>query len=462
MTSVMDSPTAADQSVELPNELKIPLPASSSCSEDEGDSQKRISVDHPVQDHGSISTSATEKYKEESHPLSSTPPKGESTAEIVNPITSKTPPFSLDELARLIGLEQHENCRWHSIRKSVEDLSFAFALDRRLIRSSSVAFRILIERFRANDHAGFATAYQTSQSLADSCNTTGQPVQISGQHGENNERNAETFDEPSYSWLQRLSPGHRKGILDLVLKIRTEPTFMAEHISSLPPSDFAALTTSYQRFNLGDSVFQNHSHGKVRQVPKDSNFTASVDSIRSFNRNDPYFLLLYGLFDDSSKLGTHEYSLRADMWSTVCAKILEDGKRGSDEFAITTMDAFSGFQEWKLKSKMEMFLMKILHEGAFLLDPPQPADFKQPVEIQNAQAAVAVAHFFDKSLKNLFELLTNGPIQKSVPETALNFAHAVLSKIKEPRIRLRTKTLITSRWYFTSFISTILVYPEVS
>lgn len=451
-----------DQSLELPMELKIPLPASSTCSDDEGDTIK-ADLDSQIQPPESVETEG--KSQDGSLPVLSSVPSDRSADARVKTEVAKTPCISLDELARLVESEQYERRRGLSIRSDMGQLSFMYALHRRLVRSSDIAYRTMVDQFRASDHSGFASTYQAIETLTIDCNATRHSTQAHDDHSGENELDLETGEDLPHSWLQRLPPAYRNGVLAFLTNIRTNKTFLSECFSGLSSLELTALIASYQRLAPGDSVFQKHSLNKIRTMGKDPQnrvLPQKVEAIRDFNRNDPYFLLLYALFDDSSKPDSQESLLRIETWSTACARILEDGKHGSDEFTITTLDTFAGFREWKLKPKLEMFLMKILHEGAFLLDPPQPADFKQPVEIRNAQAAVAVSQFFDKSLKELFELLVNGSAQNGVPESALGFAHAVLSKIQDPRIRLRAKTFITSRWYFSSFISTVLVYPEVS
>lgn len=460
--TVAASSMETDHSLEIPIELKIPLPASSTCSED-GDTNIELGLENHTQTPQLLE--AEERPRCKSLPAISDVLNDKSTIEDANMEVAKTRSVTLDELARLVESEQYERRRSFAVRNELGQISFIVALDRRLIHSSAVAYRTMVDQFRASDHGGFAVTHQAMETLTIDCDNVEQSNQICTDHNGETEPDLENWEEPQCSWLQKLPPAYRNGVLTFLTNIRTSPTFLSECISSLSSLELTTLTASYQRLVNGESIFQAHSLSKIRTMGRSTlnkNSTRKVEAIHNFNRSDPYFLLLYVLFDDSLKPGSHESVLRADTWSTTLAKILEDGKQGSDEFALVTLDAFAGFREWNLKPKLEIFLMKIIHEGAFLLDPPQAADFKQPVELQNAQAAVAVSRFFDESLKQLFELLISGSIQNSVPESALNFTHAILGKIRDPRIRLRAKTFITSRWYFSSFISTLLVYPEVS
>lgn len=89
-------------------------------------------------------------------------------------------------------------------------------------------------------------------------------------------------------------------------------------------------------------------------------------------------------------------------------------------------------------------------------------EFTEPIEMHNAKAAIAEADFFESALTGLLELLTSDGSLQAVPESALVFSHAVLRKIEDPKLRLRAKRYIVCSWYFATFISSVLVYPEVS
>lgn len=461
--TVAASPMETDQSLELPIESRIPLPASSTCSEDEGDASIDADLDDQIQAPQLVK--AERKHEDIYLPLLPDVWTDKSTAKGAKTQVTEKPSISVNELARLVESEQYERRRGLFIRNGLEQVSFDFALNRRLIRSSKTAYRTLVDQFRAIDHGGFTSSYQAVETLKIDCDAIARPAQMHNNHTGENDLNSGNWEELPSSWLQRLPPAYQNGVLAFLTNIRTDKTFLSECLLGLTSLELTALTASHQQLAHDDSVFQTHFLSKIRAAGKDSQDKIGPHkayTLRNFYQNDPYFLLLYALFDDSLKPDSQESLLRADIWSTACARILEAGKNGSDEFAVITLDTFAGFWEWKLKPKLEIFLMKVLHEGAFLLNPLQPADFKQPVELRNARAAVAISHFFDEALKELFELLANGPIQNAVPESALHFAHAVLGKIRDPRIRLRAKTFIISRWYFSSFISTILVYPEVS
>ena len=458
MTSVSTSPMETVHSPGIPIELKIPLPASSEGSEDEDDHRQAegIRVERPL-------NTAEESHKSAGPPESSAEQQ-DLIDEDAHTVVAKTASISLDELTWLVKLEQYANRSARSACARLNELWLSSALARRLIHSSSLAFRDMVDQFRNNDHSGFTASYQACEELVDACVQDENSRSSHDLYGGEMEPNLEISEDYSIPWIRKLPLAHQQDILEFLSRIRTDKSFLSSCISRLSSSELQTLASSHQPSRSSDSVFQHHFQNQTRSIGKERRtgmVAPRVGALRELHKNDPFFSLVYGVFDDTSDYGSQEHRLRVDVWSTACARILMENKHGSEDFVITMLDAFSSFQNWKLKPNMEMYLMKLLNRGAFLLDPPQPTNFKQPVEISNAQAAVAVSKFFDDALKDLFVLLVDDQSQLSVPAVALDFAHAVLSKIQDPGIRLRTKTFITSGWFFSSFISNVIVYPEV-
>lgn len=443
----------------IPMELKIPLPASGECSEDEDDHTKAkgIRVERPPK-------TSRELHEATGPPVSSVEQLDGLIDKDVHTVVAKVASISLEELVRLVKLEQYANRNARSTCARLYELLLSSALARKLVHSSSLAYHSMVDQFRNNDHSGFTVSYQVCEELVDECVQDENSRPFHDPYGGEIEPNPEVHEDYSIPWIRKLPSAHQDDILGFLSRIRTDKSFLSDCISRLSPLELQTLASSHQFSRSSDSVFQHHFQTHTRSIGKDrrtGTLAPRVGALRELYKNDPFFSLLYGVFDDTSEFGSQEHLLRVDVWSTACARILMENKHGSEDFVITMLDAFSSFQDWKLKPNMEMYLMKLLNQGAFLLDPPQPTNFKQPVETSNAQAAIAVSNFFDNALKDLFVLLADEQPQFSVPATALSFAHAILSKIRDPRVRLRTQTFITTGWFFSSYISNVIVYPEV-
>ena len=378
--------------------------------------------------------------------------------------------ISLEELAHLVDLESCQRSQTSSIETDLDRLSLSCGLDRRLISTLSIAYGNLIDQYKTDDQAGFGGLYEACEQLKASCDTARATFSTTGSDFQRDPPHPEDLERRS---CFQMLPTDDHGIVTAFLtRIRTEPSFLSDRLSSMSSSELTALTSSYHPAGIDFSVLPNHSHGKTQFYSRDSQMmklSRRMDNLHRFHNQDPLFALLYGVFDSSSRPGSPEHFRRTDIWTTVCARNFTEGftegkpgKSGSDELAIAALDAFANFQDWGMKTMIETYLMKTLAEGSFVLDPDgQAMTSTDPIEL-HTRAAIAEAGFFDQALTDLLGLLTTEPRNQAVPETALVFVHAILRKIEDRKLRLKAKHFIVCRWYFATFISSIVVYPEVS
>ena len=464
-TSLTASPMEAQDVEEVPVELKIPLPPSTGDSDEEVDYEVKLRT--RAMDPTSVSANTEVSHPEDAESISEAPlpdtTGGSPTTEAHTPS-----PTSLEELAHLVELERFHRSRTIAIETDMDRLSLSCGLDRRLISTLSIAYGNLIDQYKTDDQAGFGGLYDACEQLKASCDTAGAITNHAGPSPEKDGVFPEDLDRRSSIHL--LPPNDQNLIVAFLTRIRTEPDFLSDRISSLSPSELTALTSSYHPAGIDFSVLPNHSHGKTQYYSTDSQMmklSRRMDNLHRFHNQDPLFALLYGVFDSFSRPGSSEHHRRTDIWSTICARIFTEGftgaKPGGDELAIATLDSFANFQDWGMKPAIETYLMKTLAEGSWLLDPDlQTTIPNDPMEMHKAQTAIGELDFLDKALTELVRLLATESRNQAVPETALNFVHAILRKIEDRKLRLRAKHFIVCRWYFATFISSIVVYPEVS
>ncbi|KAL6722278.1 hypothetical protein ACLMJK_001385 [Lecanora helva] len=460
-TSVTASPMESHAPDELPIELKVPLPSSSTCS-DHDEAKEKVVAD-PVIGY-------PEGQKEDLHSNRTETDKAgkpeDNIDEIRQPEDSFVDPsVTLEELTQLLDLETYEKYQALSSQTRLEQLQLSCGLHRRLISTLSIAYGNMIDQYKTDDQAGFAGLYEACEQLKSSCEVKSSPrIGLSQSHKVDRE------DSTLVPGIQTLSSKEQDSMLAFITRLRTEPTFMSERISELSSTEFTALTSSYHPAGIDFSILQNHSHGKSQFFSKDSQMmklSRRMDNLHWFHNRDPFFAMLYGIFDCAAKPGTCEYTRRIEIWSAICTKTMLQGfagsRPGSDELAIASMDAFANVQDWPLKSKIEVYLMGILAKGVPILEPAisSSSDVKEPPETHNAKAAIAETDFFEDALTDLFDFLTRGNVQQAVPPGALSFAHGVLRRIEDPKLRVRAQQFIVIRWYFATLMSSILVYPEV-
>lgn len=465
-TSVTASPMEPHDPNELPIELKIPLPSSSVCSGQV--EEKGIITEDSVQG----STDAHMPGKEDLHPDNgSLVPEahGDNGLEASKLESSSGTAVALEELAYLVKLEAYQQRQTIAAQVEVERLRLSYGLDRRLLSTLTIAYGNMIDQYKTDDQAGFAGLFDACEQLKAACDSV--DCSIGSTETTPKDDIVTGVNQESQSPIHKLPPLEQETVLTFLTRIRTEPNFLSEKVSNMSSAGLTALTSSYHPAGIDFSILQNHSHGKSHLFSRDSQMmklSRRMDNLHRFHDQDPFFALLYGVFDVSARPGSGEHNRRVDVWSTVCARNMIEGfsgsRPGADELAIATLDAFASFQDWSLKPRMEAFLRKLLAEGSFLLEAPssQAVDFREPLETHYAKAAIAEADFFEKALTDLFELLTAEGFLQPVPPSVLTFAHAVLRKIEDAKLRIRAQQFIVIRWYFATFLSSVIVYPEVS
>ncbi len=466
-TSVTASPLEFHDADELPMELKIPLPPSSACSED--NEEKEHPAERSVQEE---SLKAEASRGTDTHPDHAYPGlevHDDATPEVPEPELLPEPAMTLEDLAYLVELEVYQEHRAIAAQAELDRLRLTCGLGKRMISTFMIAYGNMIDQYKTDDQAGFAGLFEACEQLKASCDLAGHTIGSSGDESKKSPMNQDDVESPSF--IQMLQPQEQEAVLVFLARVRTEPNFLSDRISSMSPIELTALTSTYHPAGIDFSILQNHSHGKSQAFSRDSQMmklSRRMDNLHRFHNQDPFFSLLYGVFDSSAPPGSREHTRRLDIWSTVCARNIVEGfagsRPGTDEFAIASLDAFASSQDWTLKPRMETYLMRLLVEGSFLLESPpnRAVNFNEPMETHNAKAAIAEANFFEDALTDLFELLSAGNFQQAVPTDVLAFAHALLRKIEDPKLRLRAQQFIVIRWYFATFVSSIVVYPEVS
>lgn len=466
-TSVTASPMEPQDLDTLPIEMKIPLPSSSCCSMED---LQALKEDLALQ--GNNLLSGDRKSKDESKGDGSQPTVKDTPGNQVQKApdqveSSSASSVSLEELARLVDVERFEKRRAFSATSQLERQSIRCGLNRRLYSTMTIAYGNLIDQYKGDDQAGFAGLYECLEKVKNMSSLEDLAVSDDDARDYQESLDTNSNSRNRQPWTQQLPAEYYKCMVDFLTRLRTDPDFLADRVASLEPSELAALTSSYHPAGVDLSVLANHSHGMTQFYSQDSQMmklSRRMDNLQHFHDQDPFFTLIYCLFDTTAATGSLEYARRNDVWSSTCAGVIADRKPGGDELIIATADAFVSLEDWKLKPQIELYLQTILAEGSFLLDPlvNVPLNPYESSESKNASHAIRVANFFETALNELFHLISSVPHKEALPKTAQDFVQSTIRKIQDPQMQLRAKQFLISRWYFASFLSSVLVYPEVS
>ncbi|KAL8970901.1 MAG: hypothetical protein Q9183_001308 [Haloplaca sp. 2 TL-2023] len=369
--------------------------------------------------------------------------------------------ISLARLRNAIHLEHYHRNHAASLHREMRGLTLSFGLNGRLIPSLAIAYRTMADAYQDNDPVGFAKLYQACEHISEVCNTHAQeavPAAVTPQ------TLPEELPTPT-SWFERLPQEGQSCLLSLISKLRTDKDFLASRISAMSFAEFTAFFSRSHVSSKPQSIFRvpfQRKHDDGQSEFSSQRNSPVVNDLRGLHSGNRFFAMFNGIFSASCNPRTLEYRLRTDVWSTACAKVIVEGKTGSDEFITTVLDAFSETANWRLKPELERYIAEVLQKGAFLLDhsPKESTKFKEPLETRNAKAAVATSNFFDKALKDLLRILLDSPALGMLPEGLLELIHCILQDIPNPEMRNRARNFIASKWYLASFVCQALIYPE--
>jgi hypothetical protein len=252
-------------------------------------------------------------------------------------------------------------------------------------------------------------------------------------------------------------------LLAFVSEIRTKPDFLATRILNLSQQELASLTSFRQALDPIDSVMAMQARGKAmgsNQKASQSSSLSPVERLLSFQRHDPLSALVYTIFANSSGPDSAEDLRRTDVFATTCAKLIMESKQGMEKFIKTILDVWAGMREWPGKANLELYLMKVLQDGQFLLEKAEDRPGAQPVP-RSTKDTIAADDFFDKAVKRLFEVIDDEPSAGGIPEGVLEIGNAILRKLDESRnLRKGAQNFFVSRWLFSTFLLNAIIHPE--
>lgn len=383
---------------------------------------------------------------------------------VARPISSTT----LAELAHLLRLERDHSRNYRRLQERLYRCLISNGLSARLGRCGNLAQTALAEYFRLDDKRGFASLYDALHDVRLSCDATRRYAYMEPDLDIRMPEGAETGELPTFpSFLHQIPGKMRDDLLHFISQIRTNPDFLAGRIASLSSSELLSFTTSYQFLEPTDSVLSGQPRGR----PQGSGIrrgvglhSSPVERLISFQRHDPLSGLLYTVFASSGGPHASEDLRRTDVWSSTCAKLITEGTRGGEQFMRVVLNAWSTLRDWPAKERLELYLVRVLQDGAYLLDrvDQQVPGAKRHSDTSGSKESLAPDEFFEISLKRLFETINGPPGAEGLPQGVLELGGAILRKLESPKKQRAASTFIISKWFFSSYLLNAIIYPEVS
>lgn len=338
------------------------------------------------------------------------------------------------------------------------------ALSARLARCGELAHRTLVDNFRADDKKNFANLCNAIHDVRNSCDVARRYAMLEPDL-DIGRLKQDGMEEPgSFSTFMHEIPSRsRDTLLHFLTQIRTNPEFLATRISNLTATEISALTLFHQGLEPIDSVLPFHNRPKGH--PPNSNRNPShvpsaVERLLSFQRHDPLSTLIHTCFANSAGPDSAEDLRRTEIWATTCARLITENRSGNDAFICNVLNVWTAMRDWSGRSNMEWYLMKILEDGAFLLEKAEDqAGTRIHVEPRNAKDSIAADEFYDAAIKGLFEVVDD-PGSGGIPEGLLELGNAILRKL-DPKRHNSTRRFLVSKWFFSVFLLNVIIHPEV-
>ncbi|KAI0005774.1 hypothetical protein F4779DRAFT_620840 [Xylariaceae sp. FL0662B] len=399
-------------------------------------------------------------------------------SQYTNPhLTVENEGTTLEELAHLVRLSKYQERKCANTRIRLQKNLISTALSARLTRCGEMSQRNLADSFRNDDKRAFGNLYSAIQDVRNSCDATRryallepemEPVQSPGVAASENASTTGSIVAGSSvaPFLMDISASAREAFLNFLTQIRTNPDYLATRLCALNSSELQVLTTFHQGLEPIESVLPYHSRPSGRGHGAGAGRTSSltpnaVERLLSFQRHDPLSALIYTCFANSAGPDSAEDKRRTGIWATAFARMISS-KSTSEPILISILNAWSAMRDWSGRSNMEWYLMKILEDGAFLLDRAEDQNGTRfNLSDWTSKDSIAAEEFYDRAVNELFEIIDDEDAT-GIPEGVIELGNEILRRLQGGDNNLvgTTRRWFVYKWLFSSWLLAVVIHPE--
>lgn len=395
---------------------------------------------------------------------------------------------TLDELAHLVRLSKYQERKRANTRVRLQRTLVSTALSARLTRCGEIAQRNLAECFRTDDKKTFASLYGAIQDVRKSCDEVRRYAHLEPELESMSAAmvSSESLDTPTGSvvgagpmagstipFLHEISADARETFLSFLSKIRNDPDYLATRICALTNAERAAITTFHAGLDPIESVLPlyNKPHARGPGAASGRHATNApnpVERLLSFQRHDALSALIHTCFANSAGPDSAEDKRRTDIWATACARLMSksatESKAGNENVPIEpvlihVLNVWSSMRDWSGRSNMEWYLMKILEDGAFLLDRAEDQHGTRfNISDWTSKDQIAAEEFYDRATDELFEILDDEDAT-GLPEGLLEMGNQILKRLDHKYVDSTRKWFIY-KWLFSVWLLGVVIHPE--
>ncbi|KAI1313321.1 hypothetical protein F5Y03DRAFT_161083 [Xylaria venustula] len=397
-----------------------------------------------------------------------------------NYVTVEDEETTLQELAHLVRLSKYQERKRTQTRVRLQRNLISTALSARLTRCGETTQRNLADLFRSGDTHMFAKVYDAVQDVRNSCDATRRYALLDPdmEHFQSaGMASSETLDNPpsvagSISnspvtpFFADIDSQSRETILNFLTQIRTNPDYLASRLCALSVTELQALTVFHVGLDPIESVLpfgntQSSGRGSTSAANKSS--ASAVERLLSFQRHDPLSALIYTCFANSAGPDSAEDKRRTQVWATACSRLIQAAPVEYENVLVAIVNVWSAMRDWSGRSSMEWFIMKVLKDGAFLLDradDPQGNRFHD-IGDWTTKDSIRIEEFYDQVLNELFDLLDDED-GTGIPEGVLELGNEILRHLQNiaPSKVDSTRNWFVYKWIFSNWLTAVLIHPE--
>ncbi|TEA19212.1 hypothetical protein C8034_v010295 [Colletotrichum sidae] len=386
---------------------------------------------------------------------------------------------TLEELAHLVRLSKYQERKRANTRIRLQRNLISTALSARLNRCGEIARKNLVDCFRSDDKKTFAALFHAIYDVRKSCDELRRYALLEPELDSLQTpalASSESLETPPKStsghtslgsmtpFLLELPASVRETFLNFLNQIRTNPDYLATRLCSLTPAELNAFISFHQGLEPVESVLPYHgrstrSHAGGASGRALAQSPTAIERLLSFQRHDPLSALIHTCFANSAGPDSAEDRRRTEIWGTALARLITQSKAASEPMLISVLNVWTAMRDWSGKSSMEWYLMKILEDGAFLLDKAEDQHGTRfNLADWTAKDSIAAEEFYDRAVNELFEIIDDEDAT-GIPEGLVELGNAILKKLDSKLVE-GTRNWFVYKWLFSVFLLGVVIHPE--
>lgn len=376
---------------------------------------------------------------------------------VQEPVVPLPPLPDLDHVSHLLRQAKYHKQRRLQTQRLFRRLQIATSRTQRLAIASRHVCHTLADCLRSEDKQSFAHLFNTFHNAHDQIST------MSTADSQDPEPFPSTKEGHSDQFLDDISSSSRDTALQLLTRLHFDKHFVADRIASLSHRELTALLSDGTPSRRPESVLGGSQRSSTRSA-KPLGFVVDrvVDDISASGFRTSLENLVH--LHNPAGQGSQAYPRSTDLWAHVAAQVISDRKSGGDRLTSALLDIWSHQSDWPGKERIRTWMLHTLRRGQFLLEQPSRQSFRVRVYGQvdlSAEETARTEAFYDDSVNQLLELLSDPNGASVIPEAALDLTSAIHRSLDgRPDHQKDLPSFVATRWLFGSFLMDLLILPE--